>query len=56
MFFPFLAATASFGLIKLGALAVWVTVLSLALKAASIVIFAFTVFALSAWRRRRKLW
>lgn len=54
MFVPFLAAAiVSLGFIKLGALAVWVTVLSLALKAASIVIFAMTVFALPAWRRCR---
>jgi len=52
MFVPFIAATiGAAALIKLGALAVWVTVLSLALKTMSLVFAtaALSVLALFLW-------
>lgn len=46
-------AAVAIALIKLGALSVWVTVLSLALKAALLAIAAFGLFTLGrfAWKR-----
>ena len=55
MFIPFLAASiVSLGFIKLGALSVWVTVLTLALKTMSLVFatVALSALALFLWRHR----
>ena len=46
MFIPFLAAAAiAIALIKLGALSAWVTVLSLALKSATMIAIALALYA-----------
>ena len=58
MFIPFLAAAiVSLGFIKLGALSVWVTVLSLALKTMSIMFatVALSALALFLWSGHRRV-
>jgi hypothetical protein len=56
MFWAFLIAVAiAIGLIQLGALSVWVSVLSLSLKAMLLAVFAVALFVglLFVWRRHK---
>ncbi len=53
MFFPFVGATAiALGFVQLGALSVWVTVLSLALKLAVTLLVLLSAYM--AWDRYRR--
>ena len=58
MFIPFLvpvaASAMALGVFKLGALSVWVTVLSLALKVTSLLVLAAALYALAMYLKGRR--